>query len=94
MVTATRLVSEFETRESNIELSSLSTSEKTVEIFIDKFSESSAVDISLISLLTIGGSSTAVTFTVTVAASESTVPSFTLKSKLPCPLPLPFSDDT
>ena len=33
---------------------------------------------------------TAVTFTVTVAAPESSVPSFTLKAKFPCPLPFPL----
>ena len=37
-----------------------------------------------------GSSFTAVTFTVTVAASESSVPSFTLKLKFPWPSPFPF----
>ena len=37
-----------------------------------------------------GSSFTAVTFTVTVAASESSVPSFTLKLKFPWPFPFPF----
>ena len=41
-----------------------------------------------------GSSLTAVTFTVTVAASESTVPSFTLKAKFPWPLPLPLDAET
>ena len=41
-----------------------------------------------------GRSLTAVTFTVTVATSESTVPSFTLKAKLPWLFPLPFDAET
>ena len=83
IVTATRLVSELETRESKIELSSLSTSVKTEVMFIVVLSASSLVEISLIALDTVGASSTATTFTVTVAASESRPPSLTLNEKLP-----------
>ena len=83
IVTATRLVSELDTRESKIELSSLSTSVKTEVMFIVVLSASSLVEISLIALDTVGASSTATTFTVTVAASESRLPSLTLNEKLP-----------
>ena len=41
-----------------------------------------------------GASFTAVTFTETVAVSESVVPSFTVKVKLPYPSPLPFRAET
>ena len=50
----------------------------------------SSFTVTLLPLVKEGSSLTAVTFTVTVAASESTVPSFTLKAKFPCPSPLPL----
>ena len=52
-------------------------------MFIVVLSASSLVETSLIALETVGASSTATTFTVTVTASESRLPSLTLNEKLP-----------
>ena len=83
-----------------ISLSSLSMSVKTVErsivvlFLLSVESAASSLATSAIGLATVGGSSTGNTFTVTAAASESSVPSFILKAKLPCPSPLPFKAET
>ena len=50
----------------------------------------SSFTVTLLPFVNEGSSLTAVTFTVTVAASESSVPSFTLKLKFPWPFPFPF----
>ena len=69
----------------DLEISSslLSTSVKTELSAMAEFDASSLTVTSLIALETVGASSTAVTLTVTVAASESEVPSLTLKPKFP-----------